>query len=123
MERRRSLPAALERRVIRAGPMLVDRGHFLGREPGWHDDLEHLDVIAVRNLAVTNRGRLMHAGTRIEPDDTLSLVLELDPAFEHVHELDCRAVQMRRTRECRPGHRADDTSHRGAARRPFHPER
>ena len=122
MERRRSLPAALERRVIRAGPMLVDRGHFLGREPGRHDDLEHLDVVAVRNLAVTNRGRLMHAGTGIEPDDTLSLVLELDPAPEDVYELERRTVQMRRARERRAGHRADDMSHRRAAGGRFNSE-
>jgi hypothetical protein len=102
--------------------MLVDRRHFLGREAGRHDDFEHLDVVAVRKLAVADRRRLIDAGTGFEPDHTLSLVFELDPAVEHVHELERRAVEMGWPRGRRAGHRADDMRHGGASGGPFDAE-
>jgi len=50
-------------------------------------------------FAVANGRRLMHARSGFEADDAVAFVFELDPSFQHIHELKGRSVQMRLTGE------------------------
>jgi hypothetical protein len=97
-------------------------GHFFGSEPSRHDDLEHLDVVAVCDLAVPDRRRLIDTGTRVEADRALALVFEFDPALQNMNELKSGLVPVRRAGKFRTGRRADDVRDCGAAGGGLDPE-
>jgi hypothetical protein len=69
----------------------------------------------VPELGVPDAGRLMHARARVEGHFAHALVVELDPALEHVHELELHFVVMALRQSFRAGHGADDVRD-GAAR-------
>jgi hypothetical protein len=90
--------------------LAVYEWHFFRGEPRWKNHLEHFYVIAVAEFAMTNLGRLMDARPGLEPNHTVTLVFELDPALQHIDKLKGGLVQMGLARELLPGCRADDMS-------------
>src|SRR5512139_377125 len=75
-------------------PLAVDRRDFFGGEVRRQHDLQHLDVVTVPELTMADARRLVHAGSGFEADASLPFVLELDPALEHVDELELGAMQV-----------------------------
>src|ERR1700693_576193 len=55
------------------------RRDLLGRKIRRHDDLEHLQVVAVRQLAMPDRRRLVDARPRLEPHRAMTFIVEFDP--------------------------------------------
>jgi hypothetical protein len=66
----------------------ADRRNFFGCETCRKDDLEHFDVIAVAELAVTDVRWLMDTCPGLEAYYALAFILELDPALEYVDKLE-----------------------------------
>ena len=82
---------------MRSSGPAIDARDFLGVEVRWQDDLEHFDVFAMSDLAMTNLRGLMHARPRFEPNAALTFIFELDPAFEHIDQLEGGVVNVRLT--------------------------
>jgi hypothetical protein len=68
---------------------LLDRGEIRGRS-----ELEHLEIVGARGQLVQDAGRLVHAVAGTQQELALALVPELDPALEHIDELEVEPVQM-----------------------------
>jgi len=88
-------------------------------ESGGRDDLDHLEIPRVLQLAVPDARRLVEAAAGLHQHFAHALVLEQHPAPEHVHELQRAVVQMPLAvrRLSRPG--ADHVSDHLASRRPL----
>jgi hypothetical protein len=69
--------------------------------------------------SVLDAGRLMDARTRLQANDALPFVFELDPALQHVDELKLGAVQMRLAGKRRTARRPDHMRGHAPLRRAF----
>src|SRR6185436_20231897 len=96
----------------------IDRRHLFRGEASRKHDLQHFDVVAVAELAMTDARRLMDARASFEADDALAFVLEFDPSLEDVDKLEFGSVQVRLAGEllarCGPDDMSDDASLRRA---------
>src|SRR5215211_2831352 len=99
------------REICFSRSLAIDRRNFLSREGRRENHLQHFDVFAMPDLSVANLWWLMHTGTGLEPHDPLTLVLELNPALEDIHQLKGGLVEMGLAREFLACSCTDDVSY------------
>lgn len=61
------------------------------------DNFQHLDVIAVTQLAMANAGWLMDARSGLKANNALTFVFEFNPALQNIDELKLCLVKVRLT--------------------------
>ena len=84
------------------------RSRSIGRlEPSRHHDLQELEVVRMAQLGVADAGWLMHAGAGFQKDVADAFVVELDPALQHVHQLEGHVVMVALADGRRAGNRPD----------------
>src|SRR5689334_14835884 len=76
-------PAGLRTHPRVRSSLDVDRLVVRGR-----DDLEHFEVVRMRELAMSHHRPLMRARPGFEGHDTDALVLEADPSLQHVDHVE-----------------------------------
>jgi hypothetical protein len=97
--------------------LVVDRCHLLGRKVRRQHELEPFDVVAVPQHSVADARRPVHARPGLQAHAPLAFVLKLDPALEHVDELEPGAIQMRLARKLGAGAGADHMRRKAPMRR------
>jgi hypothetical protein len=97
MKKTRAVMALRMIGVVLAGLLVLALNgiDFLGGKARRKDDLQHLYVVAVAELSVSDAGRLMHTGPSLQTNNAVAFVLELDPSLQDVDELKARLVEVR----------------------------
>lgn len=67
--------------------LAVYRRDFFRYETRRKDNFQHLDVVAMPQLAVANAGWLVDARSGLQADNALTFIFEFDPALQNIDQL------------------------------------